>query len=215
MIKKQLYDIIDALNILKSKKKKFLESVDVSINLLFSPKNKTFVLKGYSVLPYGKSNKLKYAIFSLDSNLFFKSELNFKILNENDLNNINKKNLLFDLIITTPSAMSKFGKLGKILGPKNLMPDVKYGTISNDLNATLDMLNGNYIRYKSDKGNVINSRIGTIDLDNNLLIQNLNILINDIKKQKPKDCKNMTISSLFLTSTMGTSFMIDTKSFLS
>ncbi|HIH2762404.1 MAG TPA: hypothetical protein ACYCC8_01900 [Candidatus Azoamicus sp.] len=128
------------------------------------------------------------------------------------MTSLNKKNLFFDLIITTPASMIKFGKLSKILNAKNLMPDVKYGTITTDINSTLDLFKKNYVRFKSDKGNVINSKIGSIDLENKLLIENLFTFVNDIKKNKPKECKNFSINSLYLTSTMGSGFKLDIKS---
>lgn len=209
----RLYDIGEALDILKlNRRKKFIENVDISVNLSFLPKNKSFVIKGYSILPYGSPKKFKIAVFTTDTNFSIKSDLDYKILSEVDLNNINKKNLFFDLILTTPTSMVKFGKLGKILGPKNLMPDIKYGTITSDINLTFDLLKKNYIRFRSDKSFVLNSKIGSIDLKNECLIANLNTLINDIKRQKPKDCKSLNVDSLYLTSTMGTSFKLEIKS---
>lgn len=209
----RLYDIYEAFNILKSNRnKKFIENIEVAINLSFLPKNKNFVIKGYSILPYGNFKPIKIAIFSLDNNSILNYGDNFKFLTELELTSINKKNLFFDLIVTTPSSMVKFGKLGKILGSKNLMPDIKYGTITTDIKATLDLLKKNYLRFKSDKGNVINSKIGSIDLDDKLLLENLFILISDIRKNKPKDCKAFDINSLYVTSTMGSSFKIDIKS---
>ncbi|HIH2763338.1 MAG TPA: hypothetical protein ACYCC3_01660 [Candidatus Azoamicus sp.] len=209
----RLYDINEALTSLKlNKNKKFIENIEVSVNLSFLPKNKNFVVKGYSVLPHGEMKTSKIAVFSIDNNAIFTLGANFKILNEADLVSLNKKNLFFDLIITTPASMIKLGKLSKILNAKNLMPDVKYGTITSDIKNTLDLLKKNYIRFKSDKGNVINSKIGSINLDDKCLIENLFIFINDIKKNKPKDCKNLDISNVYLTSTMGSSFKLDLKS---
>ncbi|HIH2762707.1 MAG TPA: hypothetical protein ACYCC7_01635 [Candidatus Azoamicus sp. MARI] len=212
----RFYDVNEALiNLKLNKNKKFIENIEVSVNLSFLPKNKNFVVKGYSVLPYGNAKNNKIAVFSVDNSLFLKSNDDVKLLSEAELMGINKKNLFFDLIITTPASMIKFGKLSKILNAKNLMPDVKYGTITTDINSTLDLFKKNYVRFKSDKGNVINSKIGNIELDDKFLIDNLFIFINDIKKSKPKDCKNLAISSLYLTSTMGSSFKLDIKSLFS
>ena len=110
--------------------------------------------------------------------------------------------------------MIKFGKVSKFLGSKNLMPDLKYGTITNDIISTLDLLKKNYVRFKSDKNSVINSKIGDLNLNENNLVENFNILISDIKRHKPKDCKGISLKSVYLTSTMGRSFKIDSKSFL-
>lgn len=209
----RLYDVNEALSNLKSNKnKKFVENIEVSVNLSLLPKNKNFVIKGYSILPHGEFKHGILAVFSIDNDLFLNSDSKFKNLSESDLATLNKKNLFFDLIITTPASMMKFGKLSKILSSKNLMPDVKYGTITTDIKGTLDLLKKNYLRFKSDKGNVINAKIGNIDLDDKLLIENLFTFINDIKKSKPKDCKNLDITGLHITSTMGSSFKLDIKS---
>lgn len=216
VIENRLYDVYEAFNILKSNRnKKFIENIEVAINLSFLPKNKNFVIKGYSILPYGNFKPNKVAIFSLDNSLVLGYDDNFKFLTELELNSINKKNLFFDLIVTTPSSMVKFGKLGKILGSKNLMPDIKYGTITTDIKVTLDLLKKNYLRFKSDKGSVINAKIGQITLDDKFLLENLLVLISDIKKNRPKDCKAFDINSLYLTSTMGSGFKIDIKSLFS
>lgn len=206
------HDFSDALKILKSGKKKFLENIEVSINLIVLPKSKLFVIKGYSILPHGEPKKLNIAIFSTDSNKFYGTIDNCTFLTESDLINLHKKNLVFDLFVTTPSSMIKFSKLGKILNAKNLMPDVKYATVTTDISLTLNLLKKNYVRFRSDKCNVINSKIGNINLSEKFLLENLCVLISDIKKQKPKDCKNLDIKSLYLTSTMGSSFKIDVKS---
>lgn len=213
MSENRLYDINEALANLKlSKNKKFIENIEVSLKLSFLPKNKSFVMKGYSILPHGELKKNKIAVFSIDNNVFAGFDDNFKILSEADLSSLNKKNLHFDLIVTTPASMIKFGKLSKVLNSKNLMPDVKYGTITTDIANTLELLKKNYLRFKSDKGNVINSKIGNINLDDKFLVENLFTFVNDIKKCKPKECKNFDISSLYLTSTMGSSFKLDIKS---
>jgi len=214
MDKNQFYDFAEALSLIKTNKKtKFVESIDVSINLDMLPKSKNFILKGYSILPHGEPKVLKIAVFTSEKQV---SDLggNYIILSEFDINSFNKKKISFDLIVTTPSSMIKFGKASKLLGSKNLMPDLKYGTITNDIISTLDLFKKNYVRFKSDKNSVINSRIGDLNLNENNLVENFNMLISDIKKHKPKDCKGVIVKSMYLTSTMGRSFKIDAKSFL-
>ncbi|HIH2763665.1 MAG TPA: uL1 family ribosomal protein [Candidatus Azoamicus sp.] len=149
IIENRLYDINEALSNLKlNKKSKFIENIEVSVNLSFLPKNKNFVVKGYSILPHGELKKFKLAVFISENNLILSSDSSIKILTESDLISLKKKDLLFDLIITTPSSMIKFGKLSKILNSKNLMPDVKYGTITTDVKSTLELLKKHYIRFK-------------------------------------------------------------------
>jgi large subunit ribosomal protein L1 len=104
------------------------------------------------------------------------------------------------------------GKLNKILGSKNLMPDIKYGTITTNIKDTLSKIRKNYVKFKNDKNDIIHSSIGKIDLDTNKLKENLETLINEIKKYKPQNCKNMSIKKIHISSTMGCGLEINLNS---
>ena len=201
-----------AINLIKQNKKlKFKENIDTAICLNMNPIKKKMTLKGYSILPHNINRKYKIAVFiSKDEEL--KNINTDTVIKEDNINLINKRKLNFDLIITTPKSILKMGKLNKILNSKGLAPDIKYGTITSDITKTITKLNKNYIKFKSDKHNIIHCVIGKIDLETKKLKENLEKLINDIKKQKPKSCTNIAIKSISISSTMGPGLKININS---
>jgi len=212
-IKKQVYSFNKAIDFLsENKNNKFIESVETSIHLILTPKKKNINVKGYSILPHGNNKIYKIAIFTTDLNKIKNIDKSVKIITDEDLNNISKKNIDFNLLITDHNSIIKMGKLSKILNAKKIMPDIKYGTITDN---PLDMINrvkNNYIKFKTDKNNIIHCSIGKIDLTSQQLKENIETLINDIKKQKPKECKTMSIEKIYISSTMGTGISINIKS---
>ena len=183
--KNQIYSFEKAIDVIKNlKKRNFKESVDVAIQLNIVPNKKNISIKGHAILPNKINENKKIAAFLISDN-----EINEArdqsieiILNEKNMQDFTKKNINFDLIITTPNAIIKMGKLNKILGSKNLMPDIKYGTITTNIKETLSKIRKNYVKFKNDKNDIIHSSIGKIDLDTNKLKENLETLINEIKK---------------------------------
>ncbi len=214
-IKNQVYSFDKAIELIKnSKKRKFIESIDVAIQLNIVPNKKNISIKGHAILP-NKINKNKRiaAFLTKDNEITEAKNQNIDIiLDEKNIHDFNKKNINFDLIITTPNSIIKMGKLNKILGSKNLMPDIKYGTITTNITDTLSKIKQNYIKFKNDKTDVIHSSIGKIDLESNKLKENLETLINEIKKFKPHTCKNMSIKKIHVSSTMGCGIEINLNS---
>jgi large subunit ribosomal protein L1 len=213
--KNQIYSFEKAIDFIKNlKKRNFKESVDVSIQLNIVPNKKNISIKGHAILPNKINENKKIAAFLISDN-----EINEArdqsieiILNEKNIPDFTKKNINFDLIITTPNSIIKMGKLNKILGSKNLMPDIKYGTITTNIKDTLSKIRKNYVKFKNDKNDIIHSSIGKIDLDTNKLKENLETLINEIKKYKPQNCKNMSIKKIHISSTMGCGLEINLNS---
>ena len=209
--KSKKYTFNAALDILKkNSKKKFEESIEVSMQFNIIPK-KNIIIKGYSSLKnnIGKNNKI--AIFSnnIDEYINFN---NVVILNDEILKNLSKKNINFDIILTTPDNVVKFTKLGKLINGKKIMPDVKYGTVTTDILGSLTKLANNYIKYKIDKNYCINLLLGKISLTNNELKENIEQLILDIKKQKPQNCKSISLKNIYISSTMGCGIKVDLDS---
>lgn len=214
-IKNQVYSFEKAIEIIKnSKKRKFIESIDVAIQLNIVPNKKNISIKGHAILPHKINKNKKIAAFlTKDNEINEAKNQNIDIiLDEKNIPDFNKKSINFDLIITTPNSIIKMGKLNKILGSKNLIPDVKYGTITTNIQDTLIKIKQNYIKFKNDKTDVIHSSIGKIDLDSHKLKENLETLINEIKKFKPQACKNMSIKKIHLSSTMGYGVEINSNS---
>lgn len=204
-----------AIEIIKnSKKRNFKESIDIAIQLNITPNKKNIVIKGYSILPNKIEKNIKLAVFLTTENELTeakKTQIDV-IIQDKNIVDFTKKNITFDLLITTPTSIIKMGKLNKMLGSKNLMPDIKYGTITNNIIDTTEKIKNNYARFKSDKNDIIHSILGKIDLDTKKLRENAETLINDIKKQKPQTCKSMIIKKIHLSNTMGESIEINLNS---
>ena len=130
---------------------------------------------------------------------------------DNLVNEINSGKINFDKLIATPGMMPKMGKLGKILGPKGLMPNPKLGTVTNDIKKTIKALKDGQIEIKNDKDGNIAASIGKKSFSDDKIIQNFNAFIQTIQKEKPTGIKGDFILSSFLTSTMGISYKLKLK----
>ncbi len=195
----------------KNKIRKFIESIDVSINLNINYKDLNSYIYGNVLLPHGNGKKYKIAVFDNYHNKDLIYSLGAYIVGGKNLINkiINDKNIDFNLVITTNDFVDKISKIAYILGPKGLMPNIKFGTITNNIENTLkDFLNGKII-YKNDKFGIIHLSIGRIDFDSYKLADNLFVLINSIKNNKFLLIKNsLLIKKVTVSSTMGKSYLI-------
>ena len=206
--KNRKYVFDEAVDVLRSVcSKKFEETIEASLCFNVMPR-KNIIIKGFSVLKHNIGKKYKIAVLSETSEKFD----NCVFLHDDDLKNLNKKNISFDVILTSPLLIVKFSKLNKLLNSKAIMPDVKYGTVTTDVFGMLNKLNNNYVKYKIDKNYILNILIGKINLSSSSLRENLEQLIADIKKQKPQNCKSVNVKSLVLSSTMGPGIKIDIDS---
>lgn len=202
------YNIEEALVLLKNNSnKKFLESVEISIKFSVLPK-KSALIKGYSVLPNSIGRTYKIAFFSEDD-----SDINDCMkLNENSLLALTRKNCLFDILLVTPATVVKLGKVSKLLNGKKVMPDIKYGTITSNIPAMVDKIKKNYVKFKSDKNFAFNLLVGKLDMSIPDLKKNIEVLISDIKKQRPNNCKSIYVKNIVISSTMGQGFIVDVDS---
>ena len=210
---KNIYNFENAIEILKNnKKKKFVESIDTSITLELFPKKKDINIKGYSCLPNNIKKIYKIAVFTTNA-----SELDIKkddiiLFDDKTIKTLTKKNINFNILLTDTKSITKLGNINKILNSKKLMPDIQYHTITSNFKESIEKIKNNYIQYKNNKTNTINCKIGNIDLETKNIKENLETLISDIKKNKPKNCKNIKIKHIYLSSTMSKSIKININS---
>ena len=188
---------------------KFDESIDVSVLLNIKQKKEEFNLRTVVNLPNGNGKKIKVAVLCEDSKVneaksagaeFYESE---KLISD-----ITSGKIKFDKLIATPAMMSKMGKLGKILGPKGLMPNPKLGTVTNDVKSSVTALKAGQIEIKNDKDGNLGASIGKKSFADNKIKENFDTLIQTIMKEKPSGIKGDFIISAFLTSTMGISYKL-------
>ena len=188
---------------------KFDESIDVSLNLNLKQKKEEVNLRTLVNLPHGNGKKVKIAVLCEESKIGVAKDAGAVLAgSENLISDITAGKINFDKLIATPVMMSKMGKLGKILGPKGLMPNPKLGTVTEDVKKAVKALKEGQIEIKNDKDGNIAASIGKKSFPDIKIIENFNAFIQTIQKEKPSKIKGDFILSSFLTSTMGISYKL-------
>ena len=188
---------------------KFNESIDVSLSLNLKQKKDEFNLRTIVKLPNGNGKKIKVAVLCEESKITEAKKSGAELFDSNTLvNNIMAGKIEFDKLIATPAMMSKMGKLGKILGPKGLMPNPKLGTVTNNIQSVVKALKSGQIEIKNDKDGNVGVSIGKKSFQDNQIKANFDSLIQAIYKEKPSGIKGDFILTAFLTSTMGVSYKL-------
>lgn len=206
-----IYSISDAITLLQSVPKlKFVESVDVAVNLGIDVKKSEQAVRGALVLPHGTGRKVRVAVFAQGDNADVAKNAGADLIGFEDLADKIKQGAMdFDVLIATPDAMKLVGQLGQILGPRGLMPNPKVGTVTNDVAAAVKNAKGGQVRYRADKGGVIHCTIGKLDFTQDALKENLEALLSDLKKAKPSTAKGVYLKKITLSSTMGPGLVLD------
>ena len=188
---------------------KFDESIDVSLSLNLKSKKEKFNLRTTAKLPNGNGKKIRVAVLCEESKISEAKNSGAELFNSETLiNDIAAGKIKFDKLIATPAMMTKMGKLGKILGPKGLMPNPKLGTVTNNVKSTVEALKSGQIEIKSDEDSNVGASIGKKSFSNNKIKENFNSLIQTVLKEKPTGIKTNFILSAFLTSSMGISYKL-------
>ena len=196
-------------NVKKNCTTKFNESIDVSFNLNLKQKKEEFGLRTSVNLPYGNGKKIKVAVLCENSKINEAKDAGADLTNSNDLiNDITAGKINFHKLVATPGMMQKIGKLGKILGPKGLMPNPKLGTVTNNVKLIVKALKSGQIEIKNDKDGNIGASIGKKSFPDSKIIENYASLLETMIKEKPSGIKDDFIVSAFLTSTMGVSYKL-------
>ena len=215
-IKNNIYfNLHEAIIVLKETgNAKFVETVEMHANLNIDPKYADQQLRTTVTLPHGVGKQLTIAVLTNEENFDEATNAGADIVGDTELiENITKGNINFDLLIATPNMMPKLAKLGRVLGPKGLMPSPKSGTVSNTLDATITEFKKGKFEYKADKTGVVHVSFGKSDFAENQLIENLQALYNSIEKNRPSGVKGKYFKSLFICTTMGSSIQLDLNSF--
>jgi len=208
----KIYSNLDeAIEVLKeTATTKFIESVELHANLNIDPKYADQQLRTTVTLPHGVGKQSIIAVLTDEENFEEAKMAGADIVGNNELiENITRGQIHFDLLIATPNMMPKLAKLGRVLGPKGLMPSPKSGTVSTTLNATLTEFKKGKFEYKADKTGVVHVSFGKSNFTNQQLVENLQALYNSIEKNRPSGVKGKYFKSLFICSTMGPSLKLD------
>ena len=199
--------IEDAVKIIKEKAKaKFVESFDVSFLLAVDKSKPDSVLRTTVDLPNGNGKKIKIAVICPNDKIEEAKSAGADIAGSEDLiETINSGKIDFDVLISTPDMMSKVGKLGKVLGPKGIMPNPKYGTVSPNIKKAVSDIKKGKVEIRCDKDGNLNLSIGRVNFEDKKIIENFKSVYDTIEKEKPTGLKGNYIKSIFVTNTMGPS----------
>lgn len=211
--KNKSYSLKEASSIVKEvNTTKFDSSVDLHIRLGVDPKKADQAIRGTVTLPHGTGKTKKVLVLCTpDKEADAKAAgADFVGLDE-FVTKIEGGWVDVDVIVATPSVMPRIGKLGKILGPRNLMPNPKTGTVTNDVAAAVNEVKGGKIAFKVDKAGIIHASIGRVSFTPEKITENSNELINAIIKAKPSSAKGTYLKSVFMASSMSPGIEIDTK----
>jgi large subunit ribosomal protein L1 len=208
------YSIDEAIGLIKQfAKAKFRESVDVAVNLGIDATKSDQVVRGAALLPHGTGKTVRVAVFAQGQNADKARAAGADAVGFEDLAEKMKAGELdYDTVIATPDAMRIVGQLGRVLGPRGLMPNPKVGTVTQDVETAVRNAKAGQVRYRADKAGIVHCPIGKADFEPQALRENLLALLNDLKKVKPPAAKGVYLKRLTLSSTMGPGVVVDQAS---
>ena len=185
------YSVKEAISIIKkSKKLNFDETLDIAINLGIDPKHADQIVKGVVKLPHGTGKVAKIAVFAKEEKAKEAKDAGADFVGSEDLaKKLEKSEIKVDRVLATPDMMPVVGKLGKVLGPKGLMPNPKLGTVTTDLKKTIKDIKDGLIEFKADKAGTVHAGVGKISFDEEKLEKNINNFVDAIIKSKPSGAK--------------------------
>ncbi|MGS0676432.1 50S ribosomal protein L1 [Shewanella sp. 0m-4] len=205
------YDINEAVALLKElATAKFLESVDVAVNLGVDPRKSDQNVRGATVLPHGTGRDVRVAVFTQGANAEAATAAGAELVGMDELAaQIKAGEMNFDVVIASPDAMRVVGQLGQILGPRGLMPNPKTGTVTPNVAEAVKNAKAGQVRYRNDKNGIIHTTIGKVDFEPAQLKENLEALLGALKKAKPAAAKGVFIKKVSISTTMGAGVAVD------
>lgn len=208
------YSIEDAVALLKELSNvKFAETVDVAISLGIDPRKSDQSVRGATTLPHGNGKSVRVAVFTQGANAEAAKAAGAEFVGMDELAaEIKAGKMDFDVVIASPDAMRVVGQLGQVLGPRGLMPNPKTGTVTPDVVTAVKNAKAGQVRYRAEKGGIVHGGLGKISFDTVAIKENLEALVNDLKKAKPATSKGIYLKKICLSTTMGPGLVIDQAS---
>jgi large subunit ribosomal protein L1 len=192
---------------------KFDETVDIVFNLGVDPRKSDQMVRGTVVLPHGTGKTLRVLVFAKGEKELEAKQAGADFVGADDLvEKINKGWLDFDKVVATPDIMGVVGKLGKVLGPRGLMPNPKLGTVTFDVAKAVKEIKAGKVEYKTEKAGVVHVPIGKVSFDANKLLDNAKAIIDSVTKAKPSTSKGRYLRGISVSSTMGPGLRVDVTS---
>jgi large subunit ribosomal protein L1 len=210
----KLYSMDDAVALLRELSSvKFVESVEVAVNLGIDARKSDQVVRGATTLPHGTGKDVRVAVFTQGENADKALAAGADLVGMDDLaEKVKAGQMDFDVVIASPDAMRVVGQLGQILGPRGLMPNPKTGTVTPDVATAVKNAKAGQVRFRADKNGIIHGAIGRVGFDSKALKENLEALLNDLRRAKPPTAKGVYMKKITLSTTMGPGLVIDQAS---
>ncbi len=209
--KEKLYSVEEAVGVLKGRSKvKFDETLEISMNLGVDPRHADQMVRGVVSLPHGTGKSVRVAVFARGPKADEAKEAGADIVGAEDLMEaIQKGDMNFERCIATPDMMAVVGRLGKVLGPKGLMPNPKLGTVTMDVKGAVEAAKAGQLEFRVEKAGIIHSGVGKLSFEEGALAENAKAFIQAIIKAKPTGAKGTYVKRIAMSSTMGPGLKID------
>ncbi len=211
VVRGKAYPAEDAFRLLKELSKvKFIENVDVAVNLGVDPRKSDQVVRGATVLPNGIGKLVRVAVFAQGAAAEAAKEAGAERVGMEDLaDEVKAGQMDFDVVVASPDAMRVVGQLGKILGPRGLMPNPKVGTVTPNVAEAVRNAKAGQVRYRTDKAGIIHCPLGKLTFEPAALRENLQALLTNLNKAKPSTSKGVYMRKVTVSTTMGPGLTID------
>jgi len=209
--RKTLYKVQEAFKLVKGcKTSKFDESVDVAINLGVDPRHADQMVRGAVLMPNGTGKTIRIAVFAKGAKAEEAKAAGADLVGADDLHDQIAGGFMdFDKVIATPDMMGAVGKLGRVLGPRGLMPNPKVGTVTMDVTRAIKESKAGKVEYKVEKAGIVHGGIGKVSMESEKLAENFQALFDSIIRQKPSAAKGIYVKAITVSSTMGPGVKID------
>ena len=212
--RKKLYALNEAVGMVRSRAKaKFDETIEVAMNLGVDPRHADQMVRGVVNLPNGTGKTVRVAVFAKDAKAEEARKAGADVVGAEDLvEQITAGNINFDRVIATPDMMPLVGRLGKILGPRNLMPNPKVGTVTPDVAGAVKAAKGGAVEYRVEKAGIVHAGVGKASFTEEALLQNIKALADAVQRSKPAGAKGTYMKRVSVSSTMGPGVHVDPSS---
>ena len=209
-----VYALEDAVKMIKERAvAKFDESIEIAMNLGVDPRHSDQNVRDVVVLPNGTGRSVRVAVFAKGDKAEEAQGAGADLVGADDLaEKVTAGQIEFDRCIATPDMMPVVGKLGKILGPRGLMPNPKLGTVTNDVTEAVQAAKGGQVQFRAEKAGIVHAGVGKASFSNEALLENVRAFVNAVNRAKPSGSKGTFIKKLSLSSTMGPSVKVDVAS---
>lgn len=207
------HSVVDAVKIVKGNAKaKFDETIEVAINLGVDPRHADQMVRGVCNLPNGTGRSVRVAVFAKDAKADEARAAGAEVVGAEDLmEQIQKGDMPFERVIATPDMMPLVGRLGKVLGPKGMMPNPKVGTVTMDVTKAITDAKGGAVEFRVEKAGIIHAGVGKASFSEDKLAENVNAFLTAIAKARPSGAKGTFMKRITLSSTMGPGVKVDTS----